>query len=169
MHGMIVSRLALVLALIAVGYLMTCAADVPCPSSNRSTETAADLAQLASQPTRPAPRPEKRSQPAQRVIVPNDSPLRLVAYDAPQAVATLRSESPNPFQLISPEITAKTELIPGRWKARHRLTTEVFGDQSGEPDSWISELRAPQLDWRAESLEARREEADSRRHGSARR
>lgn len=165
---MIVSRIALLLALAALGSLMTCG--YRSPGYGYQLAGSPDIAQLASQlSTRPASPARADAERTSRAPASHEPELRLIAFDAPQATAIIRPDEQDPFQLISPEIKAKAELIPGRWKARHRFTTEVFGEEARETDPWISELRTPQLELQAVPSVVPRREDNSKRNRSERR
>jgi hypothetical protein len=95
--------------------------------------------------------------------------LKLAANQSTHATATTwDNKEPAPVQLLPTEIKATTELIPGRWKARSRLLSEVFAQESQEAEPWISGLRTPQFDWQARNAIEPRKETISRRHWSAR-
>lgn len=179
---LILSRAVLIMALSLFGYFAVNGMGTA-PSAGRPVVPEVDFAQLASQLTSSPPIPivahsdrDRSESPARGAaqltsgddcisFVPNPSiaqtNLRVIANRIP-------ASDLNPFQLLSPTITATTELIPGRWKARSQLLVETRQLAENDSDPWISSLQTSQLESRMDSLVSPREVSLPKRSRSRR-
>jgi len=179
---MVLSRAVLITALSLFGYFAVNGMGTV-PSAGRPVESEVDFAQLASQLTSSPTIPivvhsdrDRSAPPASGAVqhasgddcislVPNPSVtqanLRVIARRIP-------ASDLNPFQLLSPTITATTELIPGRWKARSQLLVETRQLAEHDSDPWISSLQTSQLELRIDSLVSPRDVSRPERSRSRR-